>query len=939
MKHRIEVGAGFRRWCRSLVAAVLSVAVGAALAAPDGDPVAGLKLQVAPTPKWVAPVAPASKEKVPAAALHYAVRDFQTKADAGGVERFVHVVRVLDEMAALDSGAQLEVEFDPSFQKLVFHQLAVVRGNKRIDKLDAKRVKFLQRETQLERRMYDGRMTASVVLDDVRVGDRIEWSYSLIGENPVFKGRLLDNNWSVASLGPAALFQYRLVAPAQRAIKVAASAPGFEITESTKAGLREVLVKRRAAPQGQVDQFAPASAYLGDVVQVSEFADWADVANWADGLFAVARTPSPAVSAQAREIAQASKSDEERVQRALDFVQKEIRYFGTEIGEGTHQPAAPETVLKQRFGDCKDKAVLLVALLSELGVEAQPVLVSTYYTSQTGAQIASPLAFNHAIARVHLNDRFYWLDGTRAYQSGALAGRGSTGLGQGLIAQAGQTALTTLPSGVADLRVQSSNTIRVTKFAEDPVLEVRAVYYGDYAENVRAALANAPAAELEKSWVNEYVRSYPGATPMQALQVEEVAQQNAVALSMRYRLTDYLKLNKQRQLSGEHYLVTLMESLRLPTQAPRTLPVRINGQGVYRESVDAVFPEDVFPKGLTDRYDERNSIFELRENIRGDVRSMHLDAELRLLTDTIPAADWPAHLQHVQQAFQRLGGTLSVPSSDPDQIDRIKTRLAALSKDYDQGKYKKATQVQIRAMTEMLIQDAQLASDRLPPKLRARTLIDRGINLDYVGRNTPAAMDFQAALQIDPRNAEAHSALAVNALLRGQYEQSRNEASTALSIAPTLVGPRYTRAYANYFGGGNADARAELVDILKDPAEVERGYASVWLYFSARRAGEDGAAAVAHYLPTSQQPEWPYPVLAWLTNKIDFSAALAAASKDNQPDPNKQCELYFYAGQKSLADGNVAKAREYFQRSLDTGVVEFNEYAFSARELQRLKAQ
>ena len=65
---------------------------------------AAAKLVVAPVPKWVAPVAGDATVALPRAALHYAVRDFQTKADAGGVERFVHVVRVLDEMAALEIG-------------------------------------------------------------------------------------------------------------------------------------------------------------------------------------------------------------------------------------------------------------------------------------------------------------------------------------------------------------------------------------------------------------------------------------------------------------------------------------------------------------------------------------------------------------------------------------------------------------------------------------------------------------------------------------------------------------------------------------------------------------------------------------------------------------------------------------------------------------------
>jgi len=61
---------------------------------------------------------------------------------------------------------------------------------------------------------------------------------------------------------------------------------------------------------------------------------------------------------------------------ALEFVQKQIRYFGTEIGPYSHRPASPETVLKRRYGDCKDKVALLSTLLDRLDIRATPILVS-----------------------------------------------------------------------------------------------------------------------------------------------------------------------------------------------------------------------------------------------------------------------------------------------------------------------------------------------------------------------------------------------------------------------------------------------------------------------------------------------------------------------------------------------------------------------------------
>ena len=66
-----------------------------------------------------------------------------------------------------------------------------------------------------------------------------------------------------------------------------------------------------------------------------------------------------------------------RAAAVLQLVQREIRYLGIEVGAGSHAPCAPALVCQRRFGDGKDKALLMVALLEALGVEAAPALVDT----------------------------------------------------------------------------------------------------------------------------------------------------------------------------------------------------------------------------------------------------------------------------------------------------------------------------------------------------------------------------------------------------------------------------------------------------------------------------------------------------------------------------------------------------------------------------------
>jgi hypothetical protein len=93
------------------------------------------------------------------------------------------------------------------------------------------------------------------------------------------------------------------------------------------------------------------------------------------------------------------------------------RYVGLEFGVHGYRPYRAAAVMARGFGDCKDKAGLLVALLGEVGVAAEMVLVRTRSQGDVGAAPASLEVFNHAIAYVPALD--LWLDGTAAHHGAA----------------------------------------------------------------------------------------------------------------------------------------------------------------------------------------------------------------------------------------------------------------------------------------------------------------------------------------------------------------------------------------------------------------------------------------------------------------------------------------------------------------------------------------
>jgi len=893
---------------------------------------------IAPAPAWVHPLSLDGLPAIPDAPLQVLLMDDQTRLGPSGSERYTHAARQINATAGLEPGAQIEVTFDPSWQKLTLNELAIWRDGKRIDRLERKAVKLLQRETQLERQMVDGRMTASVVLEDLRVGDRVEWAFTLTGDNPVFEGKFVDTDWLASSRGPAALVARRLLTPPGRTVLHRAGVAVETSERDLPDGWHEIVLQRRSVPQARFDGQMPPEDYYTDLLEWSEFADWQQISDWAARQFAPALQEHDALAAKADEIRAATTDPGERMTLALDFVQQQIRYFGTEVGASSHRPALPSQVLKQRFGDCKDKSAMLANLLNQLGFEAVPAVVSTVYRTKIAQHLPSPLDFDHAIVAVRQGDGWLWLDGTRSMQTGAAALRGSTGLSPALLARSGEATLTALPATRDRLQADGTDTFRFDKLAEPGTLTSVTTYYGDIAENLRMARASQPADAFQDGLFGELLRSYPKLERDGLALVEDVPGQNAVRVTLKLRVADYWRLVQDRMLVGDVNLPLVVAALRVPSMAPRQLATIVALPGEYRQRVRFEFGEPVFKGDSEQPFNESNAFFTLDGSVASHSQATDYKVDLRVTTTRIEAPQWSGYGDALNKIWPRISTHVVLPTVRLDQVEALRKQVEDMKLALTSGRVKATSKVQVAAHYDLLLYDEQLASNRLPPKQRAQLLVARGAALDNIGNLDGARSAFDDAIALDPQLAEAQTARAVNAMARGDDAQVLAAAARALELSPNDTAARYTRAQSRYMMGDYAGAAQEFADLLASGNDTERSYRAVWLYLATRAQGQDGKAAVAFFQPGGDAPAWPYPVLRLMRGEQSFDAVLAQARADKDQSLDHECELYFFAAEKALLDKDRDQARRWFDQSVNTGIVEFVEYGLARREKARLSA-
>jgi tetratricopeptide (TPR) repeat protein/transglutaminase-like putative cysteine protease len=369
----------------------------------------------APPPAWVLPAAPPKAAAAPSdAAVQILLSDRQIRFGPDGDEFYSESAFRILKPAGLTIANGLVQSWDPQTETLTFHRLNVIRDGQVIDLLaGGKKVTVVRRETNLELAMLDGDLTASIQPEDLRVGDIVDLAMTLTRRDPVLKGNSQGFE-ALIPLGAVERLRIRAVWPSAKPIRWRATEgmPAPKVSRTTQGQELDIEASDIEAPKAP--NGAPLRYGALGQIEFSQFPDWAAVSALMAPLYAKAETIAPAsqLKSEAQKIAAQSADPKVRAELALRLVQDQVRYAFVGMNLGGLVPADADVTWQRRFGDCKGKTVLLLSLLHQLGITAEPALVSTSVGDGLDQRLPI-LGFDHVVVRSEIGGKTYWLDGTR----------------------------------------------------------------------------------------------------------------------------------------------------------------------------------------------------------------------------------------------------------------------------------------------------------------------------------------------------------------------------------------------------------------------------------------------------------------------------------------------------------------------------------------------
>lgn len=749
---------------------------------------AGDKVLTGTAPAWVEP-APDPDPAARSASDAISLLDEQLLIDGDTSVTYVDAAQVLATPQDLQKAGRLTVNWQPDHGDVTFHRIEVVRDGERIDMLgDGSEFSVLRREARLESQIIDGRLTATRQLEGLRLGDLVRFSFSIASHDPVLDGKAQGSLVMIPEPVKIDFGRARVIWPENQDVNVRTFLPDFALAATPiKGGFKEIRVDFPVAKLEQFPKDVPARFHPVPVLVASNFAGWEQLSSSMAPLYDPAGMIAEGsdLAKAVDRIAAEHSALAERMAAALRLVQSDVRYMLVALGTGNYAPQAPADTWAMRYGDCKAKTLLLLAMLDRLGIEAEAVLASISGGDRVPLFPASPQAFDHVFVHAMIGGEDYWLDGTSLGTRLADV-RDVPRFGHVLPLRSGGKGLLALPTR-ADARPSPAVSIVYdqTAGAHLPApFTMSVTYAGAAAEQLHAQLSSANeenaleyAEKLSKDWTGSTTvlrptSTYDAENATLRIDIEGVAYPGWSFVDGRMEMESIPHL---RFRFDPDRSTSVLRPLPALVQDPWTSNVDIITR-LPAEAATATFegfdPVSIDEPAVSYRFSAMHEGTTLTERV-----------ELRETGDEVPSEDIPA-LRRAASRLSTARSRIVLPADYPERwIDAERMRKSpALAK----AKAIMDARITQDPDSAWAYSDRAWLAERLFDRKGAIQLYTKAIDLEaiadhYLDRSRlrlatgdvkGAVADAQAAFDLDTSNNDARHSLAYMLALEGRADEA-----------------------------------------------------------------------------------------------------------------------------------------------------------------------
>ncbi|MBM3244476.1 MAG: DUF3857 domain-containing protein [Candidatus Omnitrophica bacterium] len=325
-----------------------------------------------------------------------------------------YLIKIINERGK-ESFSETHIDYDSTFEKIDLEFARTIKPDGTIVDVGSRHIRDVSRYLNFP--LYSNAKVFIISFPEITEGAVIEYKVK------IYRNRLVNEKdfcmaYPVQASEPIIKAKFGLKLPKGRALHIKKLNSeynnfGADLEPKVKENGPAVYYswEFKDIPQIMPEANMPPHVEINPAVIISTFSGWEEIYAWWKGLSLGKIKTDKDINNKVKELIKNKHEESGKAAAIYNFCAKDIRYVAVEYGQAGYEPHSAADIFRNKYGDCKDQAVLLVAMLKEAGINAYPVLIPTRDAYNLDPGFPSML-FNHAIAAADIEGKLILMDPT-----------------------------------------------------------------------------------------------------------------------------------------------------------------------------------------------------------------------------------------------------------------------------------------------------------------------------------------------------------------------------------------------------------------------------------------------------------------------------------------------------------------------------------------------
>ena len=324
-----------------------------------------------------------------------------------------YLVKIINDRKA--DFSETHIDYDSTYEKVESDFARTITANGIVVPIGTKHIRDVSRYMNFP--LYSNARVYIISFPEIAEGAVIEYKVKVY-RNQLINKKYFADAYSVQTSEPVISAKFEISSPANMPIRMKVLNGEYNDfganlvpLKSEQGGLIHCAWDFKNIPQILLEPNMPHDVRINPTVLLSNFTSWDEIYQWWFLLSKDKIRADTAIKKKVIELIKTSEKTEEKIRAISNFCSQNIRYVAVEYGQAGYEPHYAAEVFKNKYGDCKDQAILLVTMLREAGIPSWPVLIPTKEAYNLNEDFPEML-FDHCIAACALEGKLIFMDPT-----------------------------------------------------------------------------------------------------------------------------------------------------------------------------------------------------------------------------------------------------------------------------------------------------------------------------------------------------------------------------------------------------------------------------------------------------------------------------------------------------------------------------------------------